>query len=135
MREAVIVSYARTAIGRAKKGSLKDTRPEEFAAPVLKALLARTPGLAAAAIDDVDARHIGQHVGELVKALLLDLGAADGSNVQRNVLNTFGPARGGHGDGLRTQLIAGWRGGIGILRGSGKGKAACQRNQAHMFLE
>jgi len=53
MREAVIVSYARTAIGRAKKGSLKDTRPEEFAAPVLKALLARTPGLAAAAIDDV----------------------------------------------------------------------------------
>lgn len=53
MREAVIVSYARTAIGRAKKGSLKDTRPEEFAAPVLQALLVRTPGLAAAAIDDV----------------------------------------------------------------------------------
>jgi len=28
MREAVIVSVARTAIGRAKKGTLKDTRPE-----------------------------------------------------------------------------------------------------------
>ena len=30
MREAVIVSVARTPIGRAKKGSLKDTRPEFF---------------------------------------------------------------------------------------------------------
>jgi acetyl-CoA acyltransferase len=53
MREAVIVSSARTAIGRARKGSLKDTRPEEFAAPVLKALLARTPGLQPAMVDDI----------------------------------------------------------------------------------
>jgi acetyl-CoA acyltransferase len=53
MPKAVIVSYARTAIGRAKKGSLKDTRPEEFAAPVLQALLKRTPGLEASMVDDV----------------------------------------------------------------------------------
>ena len=53
MREAVIVSYARTPIGRAKKGSLKDTRPEEFAAPVLKELLKRTPGLKPEMVDDV----------------------------------------------------------------------------------
>ena len=53
MREAVIVSFARSPIGRARKGSLKDTRPEEFAAPVLKALLARTPGLDPATVDDV----------------------------------------------------------------------------------
>jgi acetyl-CoA acyltransferase len=53
MPKAVIVSYARTPIGRAKKGSLKDTRPEEFAAPVLQALLERTPGLEAAMVDDV----------------------------------------------------------------------------------
>ncbi len=53
MREAVIVSYARTPIGRAKKGSLKDTRPEEFAAPVLRALIERTPGLEPAMVDDV----------------------------------------------------------------------------------
>jgi acetyl-CoA acyltransferase len=53
MPKAVIVSYARTPIGRAKKGSLKDTRPEEFAAPVLQALLQRTPGLQAAMVDDV----------------------------------------------------------------------------------
>ena len=53
MREAVIVSYARTPIGRAKKGSLKDTRPEEFAAEVLKALVQRTPGLTPDMVDDV----------------------------------------------------------------------------------
>ncbi len=53
MPNAVIVSYARTPIGRAKKGSLKDTRPEEFAAPVLRALVARTPGLEPAMVDDI----------------------------------------------------------------------------------
>ena len=53
MRDAVIVSYARTPIGRAKKGSLKDTRPEEFAAPVLQELIRRTPGLEPAMVDDL----------------------------------------------------------------------------------
>ncbi|MCS7182859.1 MAG: thiolase family protein [Thermoanaerobaculum sp.] len=52
MRKAVITSYARTPIGRAKKGSLKDTRPEEFAAPVLRELVRRTPGLDPAMVDD-----------------------------------------------------------------------------------
>ncbi len=53
MPKAVIVSYARTPIARAKKGSLKDTRAEEFAAPVLKALVERTPGLEPAMVDDI----------------------------------------------------------------------------------
>jgi len=53
MPNAVIVSYARTPVGRAKKGSLRDTRPEEFAAPVLKALIDRTPGLEPAMVDDI----------------------------------------------------------------------------------
>ena len=44
MREAVITTVARTAVGRAKKGSLKDTQPVDFAAPVLDALIERTPG-------------------------------------------------------------------------------------------
>ena len=44
MREAVIVSAARTAIGRAKKGSLRDTRPEYFASEMIKGLVERTPG-------------------------------------------------------------------------------------------
>src|SRR5512135_3301737 len=53
MRNAVIVSVARTPIGRAKKGSLKDTQPVEFAAPVLKALMERTPGLKPERVDDI----------------------------------------------------------------------------------
>jgi acetyl-CoA acyltransferase len=53
MRNAVIVSVARTPIGRAKKGSLKDTQPVEFSAPVLKALVERTPGLKPEMVDDI----------------------------------------------------------------------------------
>ncbi len=53
MRDAVIVSVARTPIGRAKKGSLKDTRPEAFASAMLRELLDRTPGLDPLEIDDV----------------------------------------------------------------------------------
>ena len=53
MREAVIVSVARTAVGRAKKGSLKDTRPEYFTSEMLKALVDRTPGLEKAMVDDI----------------------------------------------------------------------------------
>jgi acetyl-CoA acyltransferase len=53
MQEAVIVSAARTAVGKAKKGSLANTRPDDFAAAVIKAVIARAPGLEAKDVDDV----------------------------------------------------------------------------------
>jgi len=53
MREAVIVSLARSPIGRAKKGSLKDTRPEYIGARVLEALMDRTPGLEKSEVEDI----------------------------------------------------------------------------------
>jgi acetyl-CoA acyltransferase len=53
MREAVIVSAARTAIGRAKKGSLRDTRPEHFASKMIEGLVERTPGLEKNMVGDV----------------------------------------------------------------------------------
>ena len=53
MKEAVIVSAARTAVGKAQKGTLRATRPDEMAARVLSALLERTPGLDPAEIEDV----------------------------------------------------------------------------------
>ncbi|MCD4748263.1 MAG: thiolase family protein [Thermoanaerobaculales bacterium] len=53
MREAVIVSVARTPIGRAKRGSLKDTRPEYFSARMLEALMERTPGIEKSEVDDI----------------------------------------------------------------------------------
>ena len=50
---AVIVSAVRTAVGRAGKGTLKNTRPDELAAAVLRDAVERLPQLDLAAIDDV----------------------------------------------------------------------------------
>lgn len=53
MRDVVIVSAVRTAVGRAPKGSLRTVRPDELAARVIAELLRRTPNLDPARIDDV----------------------------------------------------------------------------------
>lgn len=53
MIEAVIVSAVRTAVGKAPRGALHRTRPDDLAAVVLRAALARVPALDAAEIDDV----------------------------------------------------------------------------------
>jgi len=53
MPEAVIVSAVRTPVGRAYKGSLRATRPDDLAALVIKEALARVPGLDPKEIDDV----------------------------------------------------------------------------------
>ena len=53
MHEAVIVSSIRTPVGRAYKGSLRATRPDDLAALSIKEALARVPGLEAKEIDDV----------------------------------------------------------------------------------
>ena len=45
MREAVIVSSVRTPIGRAFKGTLRATRPDELAAVAIKGALDRVPQL------------------------------------------------------------------------------------------
>ncbi|MGA2094738.1 MAG: acetyl-CoA C-acyltransferase [Candidatus Acidiferrum sp.] len=53
MPEAVIVSSVRTPVGKAFKGSLRATRPDDLAAVAIKESLARVPGLDAKEIDDV----------------------------------------------------------------------------------
>src|SRR5712691_8624729 len=53
MPEAVIVSAVRTPVGRAYKGSLRATRPDDLAALAIKEALARVPGLDASEIEDV----------------------------------------------------------------------------------
>jgi acetyl-CoA acyltransferase len=50
---AVIVSAVRTAVGKAPRGALRHTRPDEMAAAVMRAALARVPNLDPAVIDDV----------------------------------------------------------------------------------
>jgi acetyl-CoA acyltransferase len=53
MPEAVIVSSVRTPVGKAFKGSLRATRPDDLAALAIREALARVPGLDAKEIDDV----------------------------------------------------------------------------------
>ncbi len=53
MKDAYIVSTVRTAVGKAFKGSLRHTRPDELAAAVIGDVVKRTPGLDPKEIDDV----------------------------------------------------------------------------------
>ncbi|KZE81739.1 acetyl-CoA acetyltransferase [Paenibacillus elgii] len=53
MREAVIVSVARTAVGKAKKGRLAQTRAEDMGKAVLEAAVERAPGLKKEDVEDI----------------------------------------------------------------------------------
>jgi acetyl-CoA C-acetyltransferase len=53
MPEAVIVSTARSPIGRARKGSLISMRSDELATQMIEAALAKVPGLDPAELDDL----------------------------------------------------------------------------------
>ena len=53
MAEAVIVDCLRTAIGKAPRGTLRHTRPDDMAAAVIKALLEKYPQVPKDEIDDV----------------------------------------------------------------------------------
>jgi len=52
-RDTLVIDLARSPIGRAGKGSLVDVRPDDLAAQVVAALLARNPGVPPAAVDDL----------------------------------------------------------------------------------
>lgn len=53
MREAVIVSLARTPVGKAKKGSFAQTRVEDLGKAVLEAVIERAPGLKKEDVEDI----------------------------------------------------------------------------------
>ncbi|RMG01414.1 MAG: acetyl-CoA C-acyltransferase [Acidobacteria bacterium] len=53
MKEAVIVSAVRTAVGKAPKGTLRNTRPDDLAAAAIKEAVNRVSGLDPREIDDV----------------------------------------------------------------------------------
>ena len=53
MKDAVIVSAVRTAVGKAPKGTLKNTRPDDLAAAAIKEAIDRTPGIDVNQIEDV----------------------------------------------------------------------------------
>ena len=53
MREAVIISAARTPLGKGIKGTLRNTRPDELARCAISAAVSRIPGLKTDQVDDV----------------------------------------------------------------------------------
>jgi acetyl-CoA acyltransferase len=53
MTDAVIVSAVRTAVGKAPKGTLRATRPDEMAATVIAEALKRAPGIEPSEVEDV----------------------------------------------------------------------------------
>jgi len=53
MNEAVIIDCLRTPIGKAPKGTLRTTRPDDLAATVIRRLLEKYPGVSADEIEDV----------------------------------------------------------------------------------
>src|SRR5271170_888085 len=53
MRDAVIVSSVRTAVGKSSKGTLRTTRPDDLAAIVIKEAVAQAKGLDPKEIEDV----------------------------------------------------------------------------------
>src|SRR6476620_2822284 len=53
MRDAVIVSAVRTAVGKAPKGMLRATRPDDLGAAAIQGALARVPGLDKSEVEDV----------------------------------------------------------------------------------
>ena len=53
MREAVIVASVRTAVGKAGKGTLRQTRPDDMAAAAIKGALERVPAITPEMVEDV----------------------------------------------------------------------------------
>ncbi|WP_290703541.1 MULTISPECIES: acetyl-CoA C-acetyltransferase [Gordonia] len=77
MPEAVIVAHARSPIGRAGKGSLKDVRPDELSRQMVAAALGKVPQLDVADIEDIH-WGIGQPGGQggynIARVVAVELG-------------------------------------------------------------
>ncbi|GAA3663884.1 acetyl-CoA C-acetyltransferase [Nocardioides ginsengisoli] len=88
MPEAVIVSVARSPIGRAYKGSLKDMRPDHLAAQMVRAALDAVPELDPRELDDLimgcaqPAGEQGYNIGRMT-ALQLGYDGLPGATVHR----------------------------------------------------
>jgi acetyl-CoA C-acetyltransferase len=88
MAEAWIVATARSPIGRANKGSLVDVRPDDLAATVVRAALAKVPALDPASVEDLvlgcaqPAGEAGYNLARVV-TLLAGMGGVPGTTVNR----------------------------------------------------
>ena len=88
MPEAVIVATARTPIGRAFKGSLKDARIDDLGAFIVKTLMEKVPSVEPGSVEDViigAANHAGEQSMNVARniAALAGLGDVPGTTVNR----------------------------------------------------
>jgi acetyl-CoA C-acetyltransferase len=89
MPEAVIVATARTPIGRASKGSLKDVRADDMGGFIIKELMAKVPAVAVGSVDDVimgAANHVGEQGFNMARCMGMLAGLPDtvpGTSVNR----------------------------------------------------
>jgi acetyl-CoA C-acetyltransferase len=86
--EAVIVSTARTPIGRAFKGSLKEVRPDDLSVQVIRAALAKIPELDPTLVEDLYwgcAEPSGRHGSNMARvvAVLAGFDGLPGSTINR----------------------------------------------------
>lgn len=87
-RRAVIVAAGRSPIGRSRKGSLVDARPDDLAAEVIAGVLTRVPSIRAEDIDDLYVgawEHSGEQGENLARRVAVQLGwdTVPGSTVNR----------------------------------------------------
>lgn len=101
--DAYIVSGFRTAVGKAKKGGFRFTRPDDLAAEVIKHLIKSTPGLENKMVDDlivgnaVPEAEQGMQMGRMISLLAL------GEEVPGMMVNRY------CGSGIETIAIASQR--------------------------
>ena len=90
MREAVIVAYGRSAIGRAPRGILRYTRPEDFGAQIVQGVLAKAPQVKPEYIEDFivgNAFPEGEQGSNLARIILMRAGLPD--SVAGQTVNRF----------------------------------------------
>jgi acetyl-CoA acyltransferase len=101
--DAYIVAGYRTGVGKAKKGGLRFTRPDDFAADVIKHLVKSIPGLENKMVDDlivgnaVPEAEQGMQMGRMISLLAL------GQDVPGMIVNRY------CGSGIETIAIASQR--------------------------
>ncbi|MBK8845201.1 MAG: acetyl-CoA C-acyltransferase [Bacteroidetes bacterium] len=86
---AYIVAATRSAVGKAPKGKLKSTRPDDLGAYILKKLIEKTPGLDKSLIEDVIVGNAtpeaeqGLNIGRMIALMGLDTVKVPGMTVNR----------------------------------------------------
>src|SRR3981189_1149020 len=123
MTDAVIVAYGRSAVGRARKGSLVDVRPDDLAAHVVTKVLEKVPELDRGEIEDLIAGcglpggDQGHNIGRVISILArLDVPGVTVNRYCSSSLMTTRLAKhaieAGEGGGVLS-VGGGWVGGYG----------------------